>query len=51
MNRFRWTIVAIVVVVIAAVGAYFGLNGGKTTSTNDSGKKISRDYHRYWRNR
>ncbi|AZZ60531.1 BMP family ABC transporter substrate-binding protein [Oenococcus sp. UCMA 16435] len=39
MNRFRWTIVAIVVVVIAAVGAYFGLNRGKTTSTNDSGKK------------
>ncbi|EHN58294.1 BMP family lipoprotein [Oenococcus kitaharae] len=39
MNRFRWTIVGIVVVIIAAVGVYFGVNNGKSGTNNAAGKR------------
>ncbi|MDN6900532.1 BMP family ABC transporter substrate-binding protein [Oenococcus sicerae] len=39
MNRFRWTIVGIVVVIVAAIGVYLGVNHGKTSSSNNSSKK------------
>lgn len=39
MNRFRWTIVGIVVVIVAAIGIYFGMNGNKSNTSSTTGKK------------